>query len=199
MSPGGASLYATHMAISRIRTVWSNFSGAPGYTNLFCDVASEASVVPAVRSFFNALIGILPSGVTIQVPGSGDTIDESTGLITGAWSTTTPASVVGTSGGVNTGASGAVVHWLTSSVVNGRRVRGRSFICPLASTAFDTAGTLTSAAITTLQTAADGLVTASAGELVVFHRPTDFAQGSEHVVTSTRVPDLAAVLRSRRQ
>jgi len=64
--------------------------------------------------------------------------------------------------------------------------------------AFEANGTIAAAALTTIQTAAAGLVTSAAGSLRVWSRPTDFRLGSNHQVVSSRVPDLAAVLRSRR-
>jgi len=184
--------------IARIQALWQNFSGAPGYTNFYSTDLS-GNLNAAVRSFFNSIAGLLPSGLTVQVAGSGDRLLDTTGAIVNSWTNATPAVVLGTAGGTNTGASGAVVHWLTNGVVNGRRVRGRSFICPLSSGAFEGNGSLLAATMTTIGTAANGLITAAVGSYVVWHRPTLFASGSSHEVTSQRVPDLAAVLRSRRQ
>ncbi len=183
--------------LARIQALWQNFSGAPGYSNFF-STDTTGNMNASVRAFFQAIAGILPSGLTVQVAASGDLISDTTGQITGAWSNAGVAVVTGSSGGVNTGASGAVVHWKTDTVVNGRRIRGRTFLCPLATTAFSASGQVTSGAISTIQTAGAGLITAAGGSLVVWHRPTDFSAGSSGVVTTSSVPVLAAVLRSRR-
>lgn len=193
------------MAINRLNAAWQNFPGAPGVTTFYSNGTMTQPEVDAVRAFFLAIASLLPTGLTVQVPSSGDIIDETTGEITGTWSVgTTPAVVTGTNAGVYAGNAGAVIHWLTGGVVAGRRVRGRSFIVPIGSGAYDNQGSLAAGTITTLQGAANGLVTAFVG-MVVWARPLKAGTppvvvrpGSYHGVSSMRVPDLAVSLRSRR-
>lgn len=180
-----------------IKAVWSNWPGAPGYSTFYFDTA-QTTAPASVRAFFEALKSGLPTGLTVQVAGSGDIIDDSTGRINNSWSTTTPAAVVGTGAGVYSGASGSVVHWLSSTVLNGRRLRGRTFIVPTVGSNFDTNGSLSSAWITILNNAASGLLAAESGLMRVWHRPSAFAGGSSGPVTGFSVPDLGVVLRSRR-
>lgn len=154
--------------------------------------------IDAIRTFFNALITFLPSGLTVQVPSSGDVISETDGTITGTWSVaSTPAVVTGSAVASYAGNAGGVIHWLTAGVVVGRRVRGRTFIVPMVS-AFDTSGSLSSGALTALSNAAAAYVTGQAGVAVVWSRPAPGRSGSLHSITSSRVPDLAVSLRSRR-
>jgi hypothetical protein len=183
--------------IMRVRSVWSNFPGAPGYTDVYSRNTALPAMTNAVRAFFDAIKTLLPTGTNVQTLGSCETYDEATGTLTGSTSSTAPAVVTCTGAGSYAGATGAVVTWITSGFVSGRRVRGRTFLVPLAS-AFDANGSLQTTAQSTLQTAASGLITAMSGDLVVWHRPTQFGAGSAHPVTSANVPDLAAVLRSRR-
>ena len=185
------------MEINRVNVAWQGWPGAPGVSTFYVQDMGPTAV-DGISSFFGALIGILPSGLTITVPSTGDVIEDTTGQIVSSWSAT-PATPVrtGTGPGVYSGVSGAVIHWLTSGVVRGRRVRGRTFIVPIVGSAYDAQGSLSTAALTTLQGAANGLDAAVAG-LTVWSRPTGFASGSNHVVTGTRVPDLAVTLRTRR-
>lgn len=186
------------MAMARVSVAWQNWPGAPGVSQMFLLNPPSQGNVDAIRTFFNALVGNIPSGLTIQVPSSGDVISESTGEITGTWSVgSTPAVVTGTGSGAYAGNAGAVVHWLTAGVVVGRRVRGRTFLVPLTGV-YDTAGSLSSAFLTSLTTAAAAYVTGQGGVAVVWSRPAPGRSGSLHSITSSRVPDLAVSLRSRR-
>ena len=185
------------MTILRIRSTWQNWPGAPGITDFYTNDLTVATYVPVVRSFWDAIKALLPNGISIQVSGAADEINEVNGQLVGSQSTTTPAAVLGTAAGAYAGASGAVVNWNTSGVISGKRVRGKTFLVPLVGVN-DTSGSLTTGTITSLQTAAAGLITGFGGTLVVFARPREFTGGQAHVVTSASVPDLAAVLRSRR-
>jgi hypothetical protein len=193
------------MTIHRVNSAWQNFPGAPGVTTMYFAGAPTQAEIDGIRAFYLALVAILPTGLTIQVPSTGDSIDETDGSITGTWSVaTTPAVVTGTAAGTYAGMAGAVIHWLTAGVVNSRRVRGRSFLVPLIAAAFDASGSLSATTITTITNAGNALLTAT-DTLAVWARPFDGTVsdpdprlGSSHFVTSIRVPDLAIALRSRR-
>lgn len=186
-------------SLSRINVAWQNWPGAPGVTTFFRIGQASQTDVDGIRAFFNAFANLLPTALTINVPGQGDVIDDATGNIISAWAVgTTPTTVTGTGGGAYAGNAGACVHWLTTTIVNNRRVRGRSFLVPLIASAYDTSGSLATATITTLTTAANGLLAAMNPNQAVWHRPTKFAQGSSAAVNGMRVPDLAVSLRSRR-
>jgi hypothetical protein len=184
----------------RYNVAWQNWPGAPGVSVFYSDTSVDISTfTDALRAFYNSLVSLLPAALTIQVPAAGDIISDTDGSITGAWSDGTPVTVVtGTGAGAYAGNAGAVVHWLTDGVINGRRLRGRTFIVPLVSTAYDTAGSLGTGAITTLTNAATTLEAAVGPSMLIWHRPKAPAAGSSSNVTSTRIPDLAVSLRSRR-
>lgn len=187
------------MTLARVNCAWQNWPGAPGVSTFYLDPTPAQATIDSIRTFFNALVGLLPVGLTITVPSSGDEISESTGDLTGVWSVATPPAVVtGTANAAYSGVSGAVVHWLTQGVVVNRRVRGRTFLVPLTQGAYDTAGSLSTATISTIKTAADALVAANPGLINVWSRPRPGLSGTQNAVTSTRVPDLAVSLRSRR-
>lgn len=184
----------------KVTALWQNWPGAPGYSNFYATEGSGVSIVTdGVRAFFDAVKGLIPSGITITVQPSGDTINDANGVINGSWTVDpAPAVVTGGSPGTWAGNAGAVVTWRTNGVVGTRRVRGRTFLVPLGSSVYDSNG-LTSAAIATLQGAATALVTAASGSLAVWSRPTVQRSGSAHLITAATVPDLSASLRSRRR
>jgi len=187
------------MTMNRVRVVWSNWPGAPGYSNFY--VGTTITDHTPIRTFFQSLNGILPAAVTITVPTSGDQISEATGLITGSYSATVTGGAVNGAAGNSAayaGMAGGQVQWQTSAVINGRRPLGKTFIVPLYNTAYDSNGSLSSAAVTTLQAAGAALIAALSGEMKVWSRPRPSIAGANVTVTSARVPDLAIALRSRR-
>lgn len=192
------------MAISRITAVWSGFTGAPGYTSFHFAAFGGGDVMDAevarVRAFFSQLNPILPSSVRVQVQQETEVIDETTGVLIDYGAASDPVTVVEGNGGNSYSApSGGLVSWNTGTVVNGRRLRGRTFVVPLATAAYQEDGTLTPVAVAALEDAAEALIGDGSGpQLVVWSRPNNGGAGATGVVTGYRVPDLAAVLRSRR-
>ena len=192
------------MAITRITAQWNGFRGAPGYSNFFFDgeFADEAAIEAAgvaLRTFFNDVRDQLPAGLSVAIQGTADVIDEGSGEILRVTDFTPPSTAIGGDTGGYSAATGAVVNWNTNDYVRGRRVRGRTFLVPLSNGAFSADGDLTNNALTSLRTAASSLVTTTLDHpLSVWSRPRSGAGGSSHVVTGATVPDLGAVLRSRR-
>jgi len=191
--------------LKRCSVAWQGWPGAPGVTQFYLDDTGGQAQVDAIRAFFNASQSLFPAGLTIQVPNSGDTVDEITGKLTGTWSVATqPLPTTGNAPGAYAGNAGAVVHWLTQSVTRNRRIRGRTFLVPVVA-AFDTAGSLAPTAQSTISNAAAALVASAAGLIHVWVRPVYQPKtgvllrgGMSAPITSSRVPDLAVSLRSRR-
>lgn len=184
------------MAVDKGVFVWSGFPGGPGYSIFYA--TANAGMAANLRAFFDNIKAYIPSSVTIDPPESGDVIDEATGTLQGTWVGGALSNVVGASNDVYAGGVGASITWETSGVVNGRRVRGRTFLVPLASNAYQLDGSLAPLAYTALQGAANSLLTAAAGDLLVWHRPIGGAGGSVHPITGFRLADRVSVLRSRR-
>lgn len=184
--------------MNRVRVVWSNFPGAPGYSNFY--VGSTITDHTPIRTFFSTMATYLPGGLTITVPTSGDVISEATGAITGAYSATVTGGpmVTPSNAGAYAGMAGGQIQWQTSLLVAGRRPLGKTFLVPGYSNMFDTNGSLATAFITACQTAGATLISALSGELKVWTRPRPSLAGAAATITSCRVPDLAIALRSRR-
>ena len=158
----------------------------------------KTDIRATLLSFITELGPILPDTVTLTHEPSGDVINPATGVLESVWSEAGGNAVVTGSGGNLAAAGvGGCITWLTAGIENGHRVRGRTFIVPLATGAYDANGTLAPTAHGRLQSAALILVTAG---LVIWHRPTTPGglDGSEHPVVNSSVRDRVAYLSSRR-
>lgn len=187
-------------SLHRVVVAWSG----PQVTGLAVNVlhfsASDPSAPPvaAIYNAYNAIFQSMPGTCQVQVPGSGDTINDTNGELVGSWTATTPAVITGTGSSTAAAGVGACVGWQTGGIVAGRRLRGRTFLVPLSTDAYDPQGTLTSTALTRIQTFASTMM--AAGPLAVWHRPTTAGgtDGNSYGVQSFRVRDKVAYLSSRR-
>lgn len=189
--------------ITRIKTVWSNFPGAPGYSSFYYNGAEDPTVASGaagvVHDFWNAIKGLVPVGLQWQIQGVADIIDPATGHIVDQISITQPPFVQATANGTYSGTSGGLVDWLTTVYRGGRRVRGRTYIVPLGANTYGDDGSLIAATVNTLQTAANDFLAGTDGANVVYSRPTPaHPVGTASQITAATVPDLAVVMRSRR-
>jgi hypothetical protein len=181
--------------ISRVRSVWSGFPGAPGVTTMY--FTSTDTVVENLHAFWAAMSGDLPGDVNIQVESSGDILDSATGNLLDTWTSDPVASVACGGGGGYSAASGAVVDWLTTTVVNRKRIRGRTFIVPTNGDNYDVDGTLKGSYLTSLRGYAESFRSSESASFYIWHRGTG-SDGSIGLVTASVVPPKVAVLRSRR-
>jgi len=187
------------MTLARVRVAWQNWPGSPGVSTFYLDPGPTQAQIDAIRQFWQALVTLLPAGLTINVPSSGDEINESTGQLTGVWVVgTTPLTSTGTGAGSYAGNAGAVIHWLTDGISGKRRIRGRTFLVPLVNGAFDATGAISTSALSTITSAGTTLVNSMPGLMNVWVRPIPGRSGLQHSISSVRVPRLAVSLRSRR-
>lgn len=196
----------------KVKTRWSGFTGSPGWTNFFFRDFSgtgeptqpqAVAAVGRVNTFFQAIKDKFPASVTLTIQSDVEVIEETDGKMQSVFSVTAPAAIVGSNSiATFSGASGAVVNWRTNGVRNGRRVGGRTFLVPTSTALYQNDGTLDTAHRTGLQTAADALAngTTESPDLGVWARPSSkgATDGVWWAVSAATVPDLAAVLRSRR-
>jgi hypothetical protein len=182
--------------IDKLVVQWGGFNGAPGYSVFY---ATPGNLVRAdIISFFSSVNDWIPSGVSLSIPSSGDTVDDATGVLTGTWTEGTDLVLNGSAGGIYAAPAGCCITWDTSGIANGRRVRGRTFLVPLGGNALATDGSLENIALQDIRSSAAALVGNAGGNLLVWHRPVAGAGGSSHPVVASRVADKVAVLRSRR-
>lgn len=194
------------MTICRVTTTITGFSGAPGvWRHYFKDVSGL--VIPAmpqlcvdrVRDAVVAAGLLFSATTTYSVSGLVDEIDEATGQITGQQSVTPRTQVGAGAGTVGPVAIGLVAQYNTNDFVNGRRIRGRSFLNPIR--AAYTINPAPQAAEIALATAFankmddPGATTVRFG---VYSRPKAPGTGAWHNVENVNVPAKWTVLRSRR-
>lgn len=194
--------------ISRVRVAFTNFIGAPGVATYYS--LDSVTIVDSLSSMWGAFAGWMPSGVQIHVENSGDVLESTNGVITGAWSQTAAPDRVGATGGPYSAASGACITWDTETVADRRRLRGRSFVVPLGGSCFTAGGGINDATLATLRNASHDFFVSQDTSFVVWHRPVEARAadathperveraGAVGLVTSSRVNPRGAVLRSRR-
>lgn len=194
--------------ISRVRLALTGFAGSPGVITWYgLDGPALASTM---QNWFNDFRPYLPTAVTGQVEVGGDIIEATDGSLQSSWVGGGTAVLTGNSAYVYSAASGVAVNWLTAIVADGSRIRGRSFVVPLASNAYDLTGSIEATALTAIRASSATAVVGGANNFVVWHRPYPGRAASPtlparpaHVgsfafVTASSVADKVAVLRSRR-
>jgi hypothetical protein len=183
--------------MERMRLQWSGpgVVGAGVSTLFFNDSMADPA---EVRTWLESIKGFIPDDVQITVPNGGDVMNPVSGAITGTWS--------GLGGGITNGTSsssfligtGVRIVWDTAGIRNGRHVRGATYLVPVGANVFDTTGRIVSATQQNLKTAAENLMIALAGGLVVWSRPKGFPNGQVSAVTGVTVTENPTTLRSRR-
>lgn len=162
------------------------------------DPATAQAAATKVRNFFQTIRPVLAPGIVITVNPVASVISTQTGQLQSQVGVDggAPMTAQGASGFAR--AAGGLVRLTTSTFVNGRTLKGRVFIVPLAGEAWNTTGVLASSTLTQMQGAGAALLAAGPGTLVVWHRPKGGTGGSLAAVTSVQVPVEGAVLTSRR-
>lgn len=194
--------------IDRIRVALTGFIGAPGVCTFYG--TNGPSLFPAVQAMWGSLATKMPPTVSVTVEPFGDSIEDTTGAITGSWSIAPATGFAGGASGPYSAPSGACLTWLTDSVLDGRRIKGRTFLVPLSDFIYDNDGTLKGSDVIDLRATCAAYVAAAAGAAVVWHRPRKASiatptrparvarLGGHGVITGSSVKDKIAVLRSRR-
>jgi len=194
--------------IQRIRVALTGFVGGPGVATFYALDAPTA--LPSLRTLWGALAVSMPTSVSIKVLASGDTIEDTTGVLVGAWAAADAAGVVGADGSTYPAPVGACISWLTSTIFDGKRLKGRTFVVPMGGGSYQLDGTINAANITTFTNAAQAYVAAQVANALVWHRPRAAkpADGSRPAVTARAggsaaitqglCVDKAVVLTSRR-
>ena len=199
--------------LQRQRVVWSGFPGGPGISTFyFGDAALSQS---SLRNFFANLAPFIPIDVSMTVEAGGDTIEAETGALVGVWAGAAAVGVSGSGTGSYAAPAGASITWTTGGILDGRRLRGRTFLVPMVSSSFEGDGSLVAATILEINDRAAALLATHPLNQKVWHRPrvgtgpwTD-VHGTVHPakvghaggfdsVVSAFVADKVAVLRSRR-
>lgn len=161
-----------------------------------------------VKSFLTAVQPALAGGVIMDVPNGGDTMNEETGDLVSTWSGTGGGQVTAPTTGTYTLGAGGRIEWRSGQIFAGHHPRGRTFLVPFISGAFDSSGRIGASTVTMLQSAANALISAAGGDMVLWCRPRTNYVGKKGplpdrlgglvTVSSALVPTTPTSLRSRR-
>lgn len=198
-------------ALFRATVVQTGYSGAPGYTNLYAVHSDPPStgaqdLVDAVFALFNNIAPQMCQGWAFSIQSDVAVVEDTDGSIDSFISTTPATQSVFAPAGTYSSPTGAVVDWLTNTVVNSRKVMGRTFFVPLGGGSYQADGTLATATVTALNAHTATYLAAAGPTKAVWSRPytavpgkpRPTTPGSTAPIVGRRVPDKAAVLRSRR-
>lgn len=185
--------------IQRIRVEWTGSALVGPSASTFLFVATAPSAFrAALLDLYSSMTGALPNTVQIKIPTSGEELEDSTGVVSGVWTDGTVSTVTGLNTGNYSKGVGARISWDTPGLTNNRRVRGSTFLVPLAGAAFDTDGTLNGTFAGTTQVAINAYLGDVLGGMVIWTKPIDAAGGKISEVTAGTIADRTSWLRSRR-
>lgn len=178
---------------------WVTPAGA-GFKSVtyWIEASAVASQRLALHNFCMAVRGQLDNQVQFFQDNSGRELDTATGALTGLWNEPTAYGNVGNgTGDAVADATQALVRWDTNHIVNGRFLRGRTFVPGLVDTAV-TDGILSATAKGVFQAAGAALIAAGV-QFGVWHRPTSGSGGVMWAAQTAAAQDRLAVLRRRRR
>lgn len=193
--------------ILRVKTNMTGFSGGPGVASMYFtdteqdwDGTKAAAVAARVETFWDEICDgdILPVQISYAVETPVEVINDATGVLVTTHSHVSEGANTGGGASIGPAPVGMIIRWGTAEVVNGRTLRGRTFLVPMCLAAFQAGGTIVDAAVTEIQTQAEALIDDEDQPMVVWHRPVGGTGGTSGVVNSATAVDKAAVLRSRR-
>lgn len=181
-----------------------------------CDISGVGVVGPSVatfyftsaatgfsadlQTFFQAIKGNFPIGLTVNVPNTGDLVRETDGVLQGVWTDSGGSTTTGTGNTVFAEGSGIRARWVTGGLRNGRKILGTTFIVPAVSAAFTTGGLVAAGTITNVATAQAALIAARGSSMLIWSKPHSkaAADGASNAVIAGFCPVTPTQLRSRR-
>lgn len=190
-------------SILRTRAVISGETGLPGLSTFYWLDASPTpttatAALAGVRAYFEAVKAYLSNGVTVNYDTAVAVLADGTGALQ-ALETATAQTATTSSGSSDMPPANQLGLLLnTATVVNGRILRGRSFLGPLTPDAAGSSGTIGSGARTALLAGGAALLAVSAVDLAVWHRPQNGSGGIAVACTGVGASEKVWVLRSRR-
>jgi hypothetical protein len=190
-----ALITGTSMPTTGFTSLW----WLPGTTG--GSTADATDALARFRAVWDGLKSHMDDGLTIDFDPICIAVEATTGVLTGAFAGTDPSSVTGTAAGDPLPSqTQGLVRLATSTVISGRRLRGRLFIPGPVEADNTSAGVPSSTYTTDVTTAAATLFDAgaTASEPVIWHRPTGGSGGNHGLVTGVTTVATWSVLRSRR-
>lgn len=196
--------------LARVRVGLTGWEGAPGVNTLtFSEgtgVGWEDNIIDAmlteVHTAFSGFKGSMAQGVTCTVSPEVAIFDAANGQIVDVKVSTADLPPISNTQSVGSAptAVAANITLMTDRFINGRRLRGRLYISPLAPSALTSHGNITGPAQENFEDAFVAMTSGVGTRLAVYHRPTAAlaTDGAYGDVFAVRVPAKPATLRSRR-
>lgn len=181
--------------VLQVRVGWSGLGvlDSVSVLNFLDSAASAQACVDAVEAGFSIFMAEISNDYTMLIEPVVRDINTATGQLQGLEGVTTSAIVGGNAAAPLAQATQALIQWRTGTFVNGREVRGRSFI-PGSTATWISDGEPDAGALTLLAAGGEEVITESGGTMAVWSR----SSGTAHAVTSVSAWPEFAVLRSRR-
>lgn len=191
----------------RNRAQITGIEGLPGLFTAYFVGSTPATTAEAteaaarVRACWEHIKGSIPATVSIVYSGACDVLDPATGTLTGGLTGTLPVTTVGTQTALELplGTMGLLQH-NTSSIIAGRRVKGRSFMGPFTEAENGSDGRPSPTQQVDIAAAGALLGTTITTPIahVVWHRPKSGSGGASVAVVGYSASGLWSFLRSRR-
>lgn len=193
--------------VKQFRILWSATTGARGGESVFhaLDTASSGIVQSFAQTFIDAWAAIASSEWSAQLGSELITLDTESGQMVGVAGLTGVAQLGDVVEGAVADATCALLRYSTQGIVNGHRVRGRTFVPGLPGSAVQD-GEWNDTTVTALSSLAAQFNVWSFGSVYsrpLYSGPKDarvlVRPGSLHNVTGADAWPQCAVLRARRQ
>ena len=192
----------------RVRVSLDGFKGAPGVATYYS--LDMATFRDSLATLWMNYATTMPNGATAAVETTGDTIEDTTGLITGSWVGDPVGLGNGTLSGPYAAGAGFMVAWKTSTILDGKRLKGHTFVVPQGNAIFQADGTIADSFRSDRIGAAEAFISAQSESFVIWRRPRlarpavgklkalAAREGGHGLVVGATVPDKSSLLRSRR-
>lgn len=186
-------------SIREILVDWTTVAGSGFRSVTYWTVGTAvASQRAALESFLDALNAAQTTNTSYVIETVGREVDEATGTLTGTWSDATVRGGTGTVAGQPVAdATQVLVRWNSNAIVNGRFVRGRTFIPGMASAQLVN-GNASAILVSNWTGFANSLIGSGTG-FSVWHRPVGGSGGQRVSPNAASVSAELAVLRRRRR
>lgn len=192
--------------MQRVRVTTAGWSGGPGVMTFYAsdsvaeDATTAQAIVDALDPVFDNITTLFPGAWSATVDSFVDTLTTTSGAVIATDTVTPWTKTGGSSAGFGPLAVGGCVTWLTDTFLSGRRLKGRTFVSPVASEFNDADGTPNATMNSHLTDFGAAWVAGVSGTTapVIWHRPVSGSGGASSPITAALVRDKFAVLRSRR-
>lgn len=190
--------------VTLVRTLLSGavVTGGGVSTLAFEDPADDETagvILGEVKQFWDSLSVMLDSSLSYVVEGEPRRYAAIDGSLQQIFDAPSPGGGSGSQAGNAVPRSSQVlIRWNTAEIINGRLLRGRTFVPGLMGTAITDTGLVATSQLTQIAAAANALIDQSGGTLSVWSRPRGSSGGQTGLVTSASTWEQFAVLRSRR-